>query len=259
MSSIVFFIGILLAVATLEHTHILTSLAQWLDRTVGRLDVIVMIIGMVSAIVDNVPLVAASMGMYSLTQYPARSFSLGVPGLLRRHRWLHSDHWISGRRRRHGTGEDSLLLVCKEDQLAGSDWLFCGSGGVPAPVSNAALTWPMPVQPFKTVVVSGFRTWALPRLTELPESKWDEAIQKAQAIDFDVEERIALIIGVVGVTYLLRTDAGTVRTFSLPYLFLVQFVEAAFLLILLVGPFYLRRARRGLDSFIAEHGRVRKQ
>lgn len=38
MSSIVFFIGILLAVATLEHTHILTSLAQWLDQTVGRQD-----------------------------------------------------------------------------------------------------------------------------------------------------------------------------------------------------------------------------
>ncbi len=35
MSSIVFFIGILLAVATLEHTHILTSLAQWLDQSWG--------------------------------------------------------------------------------------------------------------------------------------------------------------------------------------------------------------------------------
>ena len=74
MSSIVFFIGILLAVATLEHTHILTSLAQWLDQTVGRQDVIVLIIGMVSAVVDNVPLVAASMGMYSLTQYPPDHF-----------------------------------------------------------------------------------------------------------------------------------------------------------------------------------------
>ena len=49
MSSVVFFIGILLAVAALEHTHILSSIAQWLDRTVGRLDVIVMIIGLVSA------------------------------------------------------------------------------------------------------------------------------------------------------------------------------------------------------------------
>jgi Na+/H+ antiporter NhaD/arsenite permease-like protein len=74
MSSLVFFIGILLSVATLEHTHILTYLAQWLDHTVGRQDIIVMIIGMASAIVDNVPLVAASMGMYSLTQYPADHF-----------------------------------------------------------------------------------------------------------------------------------------------------------------------------------------
>ena len=74
MSSIVFFIGILLAVATLEHTHILTSLAGWLTTVVGREDVIVTIIGMVSAVVDNVPLVAASMGMYSMTLYPPDSF-----------------------------------------------------------------------------------------------------------------------------------------------------------------------------------------
>ena len=74
MPSIVFFIGILLSVATLEHTHILSAVAQWLDNTVGRQDVIVMIIGLVSAIVDNVPLVAASMGMYSLEQYPTDSF-----------------------------------------------------------------------------------------------------------------------------------------------------------------------------------------
>lgn len=74
MGSIVFFIGILLSVATLEHTHILTALATWLDQTVGRQDVIVILIGLVSAIVDNVPLVAASMGMYSLEHYPADSF-----------------------------------------------------------------------------------------------------------------------------------------------------------------------------------------
>ena len=74
MSSVIFFIGILLAVAVLEHTHILSSIAQWLDATVGRQDIIVILIGLVSAIVDNVPLVAASMGMYSLEQYPADSF-----------------------------------------------------------------------------------------------------------------------------------------------------------------------------------------
>ena len=74
MGSIVFFIGILLAVASLEHTHILSNLAAWLNSTVGREDIIVTIIGLVSAIVDNVPLVAASMGMYSLAQYPTDSF-----------------------------------------------------------------------------------------------------------------------------------------------------------------------------------------
>jgi Na+/H+ antiporter NhaD/arsenite permease-like protein len=71
---IVFFIGILLAVATLEHTHVLEMLAKWLDLHVGRQDVIVVLLGLLSAIVDNVPLVAASMGMYSLAQYPADSF-----------------------------------------------------------------------------------------------------------------------------------------------------------------------------------------
>lgn len=74
MSCIIFFIGILLAVATLEHTHILTALAKWLDQTVGRLDIIVTLIGLLSAIVDNVPLVAASMGMYDMATYPTDSF-----------------------------------------------------------------------------------------------------------------------------------------------------------------------------------------
>ncbi len=74
MGSIVFFVGILLAVAALEHTHILEMLAKWLDANVGRQDAIVIMLGLLSAVVDNVPLVAASMGMYSLTQYPADSF-----------------------------------------------------------------------------------------------------------------------------------------------------------------------------------------
>jgi Na+/H+ antiporter NhaD/arsenite permease-like protein len=74
MSSIVFFIGILLAVAALERTHILEMLAKWLDAHIGRQDVTVVLLGLLSAVVDNVPLVAASMGMYSLTQYPPDSF-----------------------------------------------------------------------------------------------------------------------------------------------------------------------------------------
>lgn len=74
MSAVLFFVGILLSVATLEHTGLLAAIARWLDQAVGRQDVIVILIGLVSAVVDNVPLVAASMGMYSLQQYPADSF-----------------------------------------------------------------------------------------------------------------------------------------------------------------------------------------
>lgn len=74
LSSIVFFLGILLSVATLEHTKILTALAGWLDQTIGRTDAIVIALGLLSAIVDNVPLVAASMGMYAMAQYPPDSF-----------------------------------------------------------------------------------------------------------------------------------------------------------------------------------------
>ena len=74
MSSIVFFIGILLSVATLEHAHILQNLAGWLAKTVGKESIIVTIIGLVSAIVDNVPLVAASQGMYSMASHPPDSF-----------------------------------------------------------------------------------------------------------------------------------------------------------------------------------------
>ncbi|PLY06898.1 MAG: sodium:proton antiporter [Desulfuromonas sp.] len=74
MSSVIFFIGILLAIATLEHSELLAGIAGWLDKTVGRQELIVSFIGVISSIVDNVPLVAASMGMYDLAQYPPDSF-----------------------------------------------------------------------------------------------------------------------------------------------------------------------------------------
>lgn len=74
LSSLVFFIGILFAVATLEHSHILSSLAHWLDKTVGSQALIVTAFGLASAVVDNVPLVAAAMGMYSIADYPTDSF-----------------------------------------------------------------------------------------------------------------------------------------------------------------------------------------
>lgn len=69
--SILFFLGILLAVGALEATGVLRGLAESLNRSVGNLDVIVALIGLVSAVVDNVPIVAAAMGMYDLQTYPA--------------------------------------------------------------------------------------------------------------------------------------------------------------------------------------------
>ena len=108
--SIVFFIGILLAVATLEHTHILSALAQWLDhdgRPSGRHRAAHR---PVSAVVDNVPLVAASMGMYSWP-VSARQLPVGVHRLLRRHRRIDPDHRLGCRRGGDGAGEDPFLLV----------------------------------------------------------------------------------------------------------------------------------------------------
>jgi Na+/H+ antiporter NhaD/arsenite permease-like protein len=74
MPSVVFFIGILMAVATLSANGMLPALAQFLDVKIGNQSIIVIIIGLVSAVVDNIPLVAASMGMYPLAQNPADSF-----------------------------------------------------------------------------------------------------------------------------------------------------------------------------------------
>lgn len=63
-STILFFLGILLCVGSLQHTGILSAAAGWLDRAIGNQTIIVTIIGILSAIVDNVPLVAAAQGMY---------------------------------------------------------------------------------------------------------------------------------------------------------------------------------------------------
>jgi Na+/H+ antiporter NhaD/arsenite permease-like protein len=69
--SVLFFLGILLAVGALESMEILHHFASWLDVTLKDNRIIITLIGILSSIVDNVPLVAASMGMYSMETYPA--------------------------------------------------------------------------------------------------------------------------------------------------------------------------------------------
>jgi len=68
--SVLFFLGILLAVGSLESMLTLHHFAEYLAHTLGDNRVIITLIGLLSAVVDNVPLVAASMGMYSLDVYP---------------------------------------------------------------------------------------------------------------------------------------------------------------------------------------------
>jgi len=68
--SILFFLGILLAIAALQSTGHLTQTAAWIDRHISNDNGKAISIGLLSAVVDNVPLVAASMGMYDLNQYP---------------------------------------------------------------------------------------------------------------------------------------------------------------------------------------------
>ena len=67
MSSILFFLGILLAVSALGSVEILKNIAESLQSSIGNKSIIAIIIGLVSAVVDNVPLVAAGIEMYSET------------------------------------------------------------------------------------------------------------------------------------------------------------------------------------------------
>lgn len=69
-SSILFFLGILLAVAALETLAVgdvgtLRFLAESIEKAVPNQDIVIMLLGVMSAVIDNVPLVAASMGMYT--------------------------------------------------------------------------------------------------------------------------------------------------------------------------------------------------
>ena len=59
-----------MAIGALESFGYLTQLAVVLEQTFGNQYVIVSLIGLASSVVDNVPLVAATMGMYSLADFP---------------------------------------------------------------------------------------------------------------------------------------------------------------------------------------------
>ncbi|XVE93421.1 hypothetical protein REPUB_Repub01dG0190900 [Reevesia pubescens] len=68
-----FMLGILLSVSSLEAAGLLRELANFLDAHIPNVELIASAIGVVSAIIDNVPLVAATMGMYDITSFPQDS------------------------------------------------------------------------------------------------------------------------------------------------------------------------------------------
>ncbi len=68
--SILFFLGILISVAALQSAGVLTDVAGKLTELIGNQKLIVISLGILSAIIDNVPLVAATQGMYSLAEFP---------------------------------------------------------------------------------------------------------------------------------------------------------------------------------------------
>lgn len=67
LTTILFFLGILMSVSALSEIGVLSSFGQWLeDATNGNAYLVTGVIGVVSSIVDNVPLVAGCMGMYDI-------------------------------------------------------------------------------------------------------------------------------------------------------------------------------------------------
>ena len=70
VSSILYFMGILLLVFALQEVQILSNLASFLKTNLPNLDIMVIAIGVLSAVVDNGSLVAATQGMFSLTEFP---------------------------------------------------------------------------------------------------------------------------------------------------------------------------------------------
>ena len=68
-AGILFFLGILMSIGVLDKSGLLKELAVFLSNNLPSLDIIATVIGLASALIDNVPLVAATMGMYDLSDF----------------------------------------------------------------------------------------------------------------------------------------------------------------------------------------------
>ena len=94
-------------------------------------------------------------------------------------------------------------------------------------------------------IASRWRLLLYPRLRELPASTRGDALRAARQTELDTLERIGVLAGLVGTTVILQS-VGADWYFPVAR-YLAQFALALPLLCFLVGPFLLRRTRRGLD------------
>lgn len=99
-----------------------------------------------------------------------------------------------------------------------------------------------------------FLQWVLvhvfPRLRDWPVRQWPEILAKARSIEFDRFEQIGTLAGVILVTSLLKPATSTEASVLVTYL--IQFLLALPVLLLILGPFFLRRIRRGLEEAARE-------
>lgn len=100
-ATVLFFLGILLAVAALQTAGHLNLLANWMDKSIGNIYGINILIGILSSVIDNVPLVAASMGMYNIA--PADSVDALLPFITNGNFWTFMAYCA-------GTGGSILII-----------------------------------------------------------------------------------------------------------------------------------------------------
>ena len=124
ISTILFFLGILLAVGSLSEIGVLQALGQWLDKATGGNDYLITgAIGFVSSVVDNDEDVRNRPGE---RQPCSRRHILAAARILRRRGRLDAHHRQRGRRCGYGPREDNLRLVPAPHIVGGCDWLPVG-------------------------------------------------------------------------------------------------------------------------------------
>lgn len=101
------------------------------------------------------------------------------------------------------------------------------------------------------------RLWPalLPELRQFPQAERERALQQARETSLDVIELVGMAVGLVAVTALTKYSGPDPSMASRFALVLVNFAVALLLLVAVLGPFHLRRLRRGLRRQLQQRGR----